>query len=112
MKGMAAFGSVLVRTTVEGSGAKAVMPGTLREGGLLSLPSRSNEKTTSAEVSGEPSENATCGRSLKVNRRASSDDEYDSASDGTGVDMSPAANVSRVLYSALASIALVALNSR
>jgi hypothetical protein len=47
-----------------------------------------------------------------VNQRASSEDEYEMASDGTGADRSPALNVSRVLYNAWARVAPVALNSR
>src|ERR1700730_9844042 len=95
MKGIAALGSADVSTTVDASGADAVRPASISDGGPFTLSSRSNEKTTSADESGEPSENTTCGRSLNVNLRASSDDEYERASDGTGADRTPRPNVSR-----------------
>jgi hypothetical protein len=66
MNGIAAFGVALVSTTVSGSGAVAVMPAMRNDGLPLMLATRVSENTTSAAVTGVPSENFAAGLSLKV----------------------------------------------
>ena len=66
MNGTAGFGVALVSTTVCGSGAEAVMPAIRKDGLPLRLTTRFSENTTSAEVTGVPSENFASVRSVKV----------------------------------------------
>src|SRR5215469_13254849 len=73
MNGMAGFGSFDVSTTVDGSGAVTVTPSSRKDGLPWMLISRLNEKRTSADVSGVPSENLTSFRSVNVYVLASAD---------------------------------------
>src|SRR5579872_5271963 len=97
MNGIAGFGVSDVRTTVEASGAVTVMPASRNEGLPLMLISRLKENSTSADVSGVPSENLMSLRSLNVNVFASDDAVYELATSGTGVAESEPLKVSSVL---------------
>src|SRR5262252_2277278 len=64
MNGMAGLGSFDVSTTVLASGAVTVTPSSRNDGLPCRLIRRLNEKATSADVSGVPSENFTSLRSV------------------------------------------------
>src|ERR1700687_6483206 len=97
MKGIAGFAVPDVSTTVEASGVETVIPLSRNEGLPLMLIRRLNEKATSAEVSGVPSENLMSVRSLKVKVFASDEAGYELATRGTGVAESDPLYESRVL---------------
>jgi hypothetical protein len=75
------------------------------------LISRRYEKTTSAEVSGVPSEKRTFRRRLKVNVLASAETRHDRAIQGLGV-VSPPRKVSSVSYMPFTAIWDVGSNIR
>ena len=64
--GIAGFGVFEVSTTVYGPLAAVVMPASRNDGLPFRFTSRLNEKTTSFDVSGVPSENLMFLRSVKV----------------------------------------------
>src|SRR5712691_6043893 len=97
MNGIAGFGSLDVRTTVDASGADTVTPSSKNDGLPLMLIRRLKEKTTSADVSCVPSPNLMSVRSLNVKILASDDAIYELATAGTGVAESAPLKVSRVL---------------
>ena len=66
MNGIAGLGAALVSTTVLASGALTVIPAIKKDGFPLRLATRLSEKTTSAEVTGVPSEKTASLRSLNV----------------------------------------------
>src|SRR6266566_1050405 len=99
-------------SVVAAPGAETLTPLSSTDGAPARLMTRLNENTTSAAVSGVPSENMTAWRRLNVNVLASSDDVNEAATAGTGLDSSPPSKVSSVLYRALKRIAPVTLSSR
>ena len=76
--------------------AVVVMPPSRNDGLPLRLTSRRNENTTSAEVSGVPSENLTFLRSWKVYVLASFEALNEAATLGSGCVTSAPLNVSRL----------------
>src|SRR6266566_3118480 len=84
MYGSAGFGLVDLITTVEALGAETLTPLSSTDGAPARLMTRLNENTTSAAVSGVPSENMTAWRRLNVNVLASSDDVNEAATAGAG----------------------------
>src|SRR6266404_6942054 len=95
--GKPGFGSLDVSTTVKASGAEAFTPERSADGPPFILTTRASENRTSADVSWLRSENTTSWRSLNVKVLASSEEVYEAATHGTGVDWSPPSNVSSVL---------------
>ena len=73
MNGIAGFAASDMRTTVDASGAVTVIPARRNDGLPLMLMSRLKENSTSADVSGVPSENLMSLRRWKVKVFASDD---------------------------------------
>ena len=82
--GIAGFGVAECRTTLYWPVALIVAPASRNEGFPFRLINRLNEKTTSAEVSGVPSEKTMPLRSVNVNVFASFDAFHDVATSGSG----------------------------
>ena len=95
----AGFGTFERSTTVDAFGAETVTFASRNDPLAFRLISRRKVKTTSAEVSGVPSEKTTPLRRWKVNSFAPLVAVHDDASHGTGVVPAPL-NVTRVSYTA------------
>ncbi len=76
----AASGAGAVKATVRSSGAATVYPPKLPASGPSPARTRSNDATTSAAVTGVPSENSTPSRSVNVQTLVSALGSHDSAS--------------------------------
>ena len=83
-------------TTVSGPSAVIVSPASRNDGLPFKLMSRVSDHTTSAEVTGVPSENLAAGLRWKTNFRAPSSVWYEVARSGTTVLKLPPLKVSSV----------------
>jgi hypothetical protein len=94
--GTAVLGSSDVMTTVCSSGASTVRPAIRNEPLPWTFFTRLSEKTTSAEVSGVPSEKVMSSRIVNVYSVASSLTDHSDATLGSGSSALPPANVRRL----------------